>query len=120
MKLTPGFVALVSLSCASPALAMNLAGLGLTALGNFFRTPHCAMRCILDTQFIRTYAPECADLSAGSELGRRLCENRQYQVMIDGCFKENCNDDERRTVDLYRPLTIRLVISEGALARVSE
>ena len=89
-------VAVVSLVVPTLAAPMDLGDLGLTAINNIFRTPPCAMKCILDPHWLKTYAPECSDMSVGKDLGIRLCQNYMYQAMIDDCIKGKCDDGETR------------------------
>jgi hypothetical protein len=99
MRLTTPLIGIVAiLYFTESALAIDLGALGMTAITNIFRTPQCAMKCIFDPHWMDTYAPECAGLPVGKELGQRLCQNVIYQHMIDDCIKGNCNDDERGRV----------------------
>lgn len=78
--------------------AINMADFPQTAIQNLARTPGCAMTCILNPHWTKTYAPECSDIPMGREYGARLCRNNIYQQMIDGCIKENCSENDRRMV----------------------
>jgi hypothetical protein len=78
--------------------AINMGDIPPIAIQNLARTPGCAMPCILDPHWTKTYAPECADLPLGIEYGARLCRNYMYQHMMDHCIKGKCNDDDRKTV----------------------
>src|SRR5271170_4803097 len=84
-----------------PAGAFDLGAIPPKVVENLSRTPSCAMSCIFDPHWIKTYAPECSQLPLGAEYGSRLCRNFMYQFMIDTCIKSHCSDEDRRTVSLF-------------------
>lgn len=80
------------------AKAFDVGGLPPKVLENISQTPSCAMSCILDSHWAKTYAPECSQLPFGTEYGARLCTNSIYQYMIDHCIKQKCNENDRKQV----------------------
>jgi hypothetical protein len=83
----------------SAVSAIDIGVFGERAVLNLNLTPACAQMCILNPKWVRTYAPECADIPHGVEYGIRLCQNYMYQRMLDNCFKDKCNDDDREQVN---------------------
>ena len=78
--------------------AIDLSVFGERTVVNLNLTPACAQMCILNPKWAKTYAPECSDIPHGVEFGKRLCENYVYQHMLDNCFKDKCNDEDRKKV----------------------
>lgn len=110
------------LAFVTSAVSISSFDIGERALTNFFLTPACAQSCILNPRLVRKYAPECINIPIGMEYGTKLCQNHLYQHMLDNCFKEICNDQDRNEVYI----SILLVYSlsrpgnwEKTLARVT-
>ena len=93
MKFPLSFVALTS-----AVSGFGVGNLGERVITNLNLTPSCAQTCIFNPKWTRTYAPECANIPIGIEYGTKLCQNYMYQHMLDNCFKEKCNDQDRKKV----------------------
>jgi hypothetical protein len=103
MKFTlAGTFAFLALTTSVSALFnFDLTVFGERAMININRTPLCAKMCIFNPKWARTYAPECSSLPFGREYATRLCQNSVYQQMLDSCFKEKCNGNDRRLVESH-------------------
>ena len=99
MKVT--VIGILTLAVSSVS-AFDITTFGARAVQNLNRMPACAQLCIFNPKLAWTYAPECSDLPLGREYAKRLCQNYMYQHMLDNCFKENCNDNERKRVSSVR------------------
>jgi hypothetical protein len=106
MKLTIAGI-LTLITSAFSVSAIDLSVLGERAVVNLNLTPECAQKCILNPTWAKTYAPECSGIPLGMEYGKKLCQNYMYQHMLDNCFKDKCNDEERKRVNiLFERLTL--------------
>lgn len=97
MKFTIANIVTLILSTVSVS-AIDLSVFGERAVVNINLTPACAQMCILNPKWAKTYAPECSGIPFGLEYGKRLCQNYLYQHMLDNCFKDKCDDNNRRRV----------------------
>jgi hypothetical protein len=89
MKVIPVVVGFV-VAVGQVAGLTNAGDFGARALANMAKMPNCALKCVINPKYARTYAPECDDIPFGKEYGRMLCQNEKYQQMLDGCFREKC------------------------------
>jgi len=100
MKFT--LVSILVASVASVVSAIDISALGERTVLNLILTPGCAQMCILNPNWVKTYAPECADIPLGIEYATKLCQNYMYQHMLDNCFKDKCNDGDRKKATILR------------------
>ena len=99
MKFT--IVSILITYAASTVSAIDFGVLGERAILNLNLTPACAQTCILNPKWARTYAPECAGIPLGIEYATKLCQSYLYQHMLDSCFKDKCNDNDRKRVFMH-------------------
>lgn len=67
-------------------------------LDNIHKTPHCAYTCIFDEKSQLRWAPECAGLTPGPEIGACICRANAYQYVLDQCIERKCPAEARNEV----------------------
>jgi hypothetical protein len=77
-------------------------------LDNIHKTPHCAYTCIFDEKLQLRWAPECAGLKPGKDIGSCYCHANAYQYILDQCNERKCGAKERQEVCLL----VRLMVGE--------
>jgi hypothetical protein len=114
MKVTiTSIVALVFgvMGCSGLSFLPNPEAFGPRAVENMKKMPFCALKCVLNPKWARTYAPELADTPLGIEYGTGLCVNSEYQVAMDDCFKDKCqgrSEARRSVIPKYKAILIAI------------